>query len=144
MEVLPVEPELTMSNEAYRAAFCHRFLLPNDRLVHGELTRCHCGLRPTDLAPGDLPFSEHVLACNGPGHAGGFLARHNALLQPLKQLFTNAQYEFDTTPAHLRFPTNDKLMLDFVGRCPTDRTLSIGGDARVVAPMAPCGPGEAR
>ena len=137
MEVLPVEPELTMSNEAYRAAFCHRFLLPNDRLVHGELTRCHCGLRPTDLAPGDLPFSEHVLACNGPGHAGGFLARHNALLQPLKQLFTNAQYEFDTTPAHLRFPTNDKLMLDFVGRCPTDRTLSIGGDARVVAPMAP-------
>ena len=27
-------------------------------------------------------------------------------------------------------------MLDFVGRCPTDRTLSIGGDARVVAPMA--------
>ena len=137
MEVLPVEPELTMSNEAYGAAFCHRFLLPNDRLVHGELTRCHCGLRPTDLAPGDLPFSEHVLACNGPGHAGGFLARHNALLQPLKQLFTNAQYEFDTTPAHLRFPTNDKLMLDFVGRCPTDRTLSIGGDARVVAPMAP-------
>ena len=139
MEVLPVEPELTMSNEAYRAAFCHRFLLPNDRLVHGELTRCHCGLRPTDLAPGDLPFSEHVLACNGPGHAGGFLARHNALLQPLKQLFTDAQYEFDTTPAHLRFPlaTNDKLMLDFVARCPTDRSLSIGGDARVVAPMAP-------
>ena len=137
MEVLPVEPELTMSDAAYNAAFCHRFLLPNDRLVHGELTRCHCGLRPTDLAPGDLPFSEHVLACNGPGHAGGFLARHNALLQPLKQLFTNAQYEFDTTPAHLRFPTNDKLMLDFVGRCPTDRTLSIGGDARVVAPMAP-------
>ena len=136
MEVLPVEPELTMSDAAYNAAFCHRFLLPNDRLVHGELTRCHCGLRPTDLAPGDLPFSEHVLACNGPGHAGGFLARHNALLQPLKQLFTNAQYEFDTTPAHLRFPTNDKLMLDFVGRCPTDRTLSIGGDARVVAPMA--------
>lgn len=136
MEVLPVEPELTMSDAAYDAAFCHRFLLPNDRLVHGELTRCHCGLRPTDLAPGDLPFSEHVLACNGPGHAGGFLARHNALLQPLKQLFTNAQYEFDTTPAHLRFPTNDKLMLDFVGRCPTDRTLSIGGDARVVAPMA--------
>ena len=136
MEVLPVEPELTMPNEAYDAAFCHRFLVNNDRLVHGELTRCHCGLRPTDLAPGDLPFSEHVLACNGPGHAGGFLARHNALLQPLKQLFTNAQYEFDTTPAHLRFPTNDKLMLDFVGRCPTDRTLSIGGDARVVAPMA--------
>ena len=136
MEVLPVEPELTMSDAAYNAAFCHRFLLPNDRLVHGELTRCHCGLRPTDLAPGDLPFSEHVLACNGPGHAGGFLARHNALLQPLKQLFTNAQYEFDTTPAHLRFPTNDKLMLDFCARCPTDRTLSIGGDARVVAPMA--------
>ena len=136
MEVLPVEPELTMSDAAYNAAFCHRFLLPNDRLVHGELTRCHCGLRPSDLAPGDLPFSEHVLACNGPGHAGGFLARHNALLQPLKQLFTNAQYEFDTTPAHLRFPTNDKLMLDFVGRCPTDRTLSIGGDVRVVAPMA--------
>ncbi len=27
-------------------------------------------------------------------------------------------------------------MLDFVARCPTDRTLSIGGDARVVAPMA--------
>ena len=137
MEVLPVEPELTMSDAAYNAAFCHRFLLPNDRLVHGELTRCHCGLRPTDLAPGDLPFSEHVLACNGPGHAGGFLARHNALLQPLKQLFTNAQYEFDTTPAHLRFPTTGKLMLDFVARCPTDRTLSIGGDARVVAPMAP-------
>jgi hypothetical protein len=137
MEVLPVEPELTMSNEAYDAAFCHRFLVNNDRLVHGELTRCHCGLRPTDLAPGDLPFSEHVLACNGPGHAGGFLARHNALLQPLKQLFMDAQYEFDTTPAHLRFPTNGKLMLDFVARCPTDRTLSIGGDARVVAPMAP-------
>jgi hypothetical protein len=39
MEVLPVEPELTMSDEAYDAAFCHRFLLPNDRLVHGGLTR---------------------------------------------------------------------------------------------------------
>jgi hypothetical protein len=51
----------------------------------------------------------------------------------------DAQYEFDTTPAHLRvrFPTNDKLMIDFVARCPTDRSLSIGGDARVVAPMAP-------
>ena len=84
----------------------------------------------------DLPFSEHVLACNGLGHEGGFLSRHNALLTPLKLLFVNAKYEFDTTPAHLRFPTNDKLMLDFVARCPTDRTLSIGGDARVVAPMA--------
>ncbi len=54
-----------MSDEAYDAAFCHRFLLPNDRLVHGGLTRCHCGLRPADfkLGPGDLPFSEHVLAC---------------------------------------------------------------------------------
>ena len=135
MEVLPVEPELTMSNEAYDAAFCHRFLLPNDRLVHGGLTHCHCGLRPADLGPGDLPFSEHVLACNGLGHEGGFLSRHNALLTPLKLLFVNAKYEFDTTPAHLRFPTNDKLMLDFVARCPTDRTLSIGGDARVVAPM---------
>ncbi len=31
---------------------------------------------------------------------------------------------------------NDNLMLDFVARCPTDRTLSIGGDSRVVAPMA--------
>ncbi len=39
MEVLPVEPELTMSDEAYDAAFCHRFLLRNDRLVHSELTR---------------------------------------------------------------------------------------------------------
>ena len=136
MEVLPVEPELTMSDEAYDAAFCHRFLLPNDRLVHGGLTHCHCGLRPADLGPGDLPFSEHVLACNGLGHEGGFLSRHNALLTPLKLLFVNAKYEFDTTPAHLRFPTNDKLMLDFVARCPTDRTLSIGGDARVVAPMA--------
>ena len=27
-----------------------------------------------------------------------------------------AKYEFDTTPAHLRFPTDDKLMLDFVAR----------------------------
>ena len=67
---------------------------------------------------------------------GGFLSRHNALLTPLKLLFVGAKYEFDTTPAHLRFPTDDKLMLDFVARCPTDRTLSIGGDARVVAPMA--------
>ncbi len=136
MEVLPVEPALAMSNEAYYAAFYHRFLLNNDHLVHGTLTRCHCGLRPTDLAPGDLPFSEHVLACNGPGHAGGFLLRHNALLQPLKQLFVERSYEFDTTPAHLRFPTDNRRTLDFVSRYPSDRTLSIGGDVRVVAPMA--------
>jgi hypothetical protein len=40
------------------------------------------------LGPGDLPFSEHVLACNGLGHEGGFLSRHNALLTPLKLLLS--------------------------------------------------------
>jgi hypothetical protein len=55
-----------------------------------------------------------------------------------------AKHELGTTPAHLRFPTDDKLMLDFQSCRPLphgpDRagtvTLSIGGDARVVAPMA--------
>ena len=63
MEVLPVEPELTMSDEAYDAAFCHRFLLPIKRPARPR--RAHplpLGLRlgPADLGPGDLPFSEHV------------------------------------------------------------------------------------
>ena len=48
----------------------------------------------------------------------------------------DAQYEFDTTPAHLHFPADDRRTLDCMSRCPSDRTLSIGGDVRVVAPKA--------
>ena len=40
MEVLPVEPELTMSDEAYDAAFCHRFLLPKLQLATGIRPSC--------------------------------------------------------------------------------------------------------
>ncbi len=50
-KVLPVEPELDMSDKANDAAIRHRFLrvLPNDRLVHGALTRRQ--MLPSDNAP---------------------------------------------------------------------------------------------
>ncbi len=124
--VLPVEPELTMSDAAYDAAFCHQFLLNNDRLVHGAADSespaataaagpyVGPGLRPTDLTPSDLPFSEHVtaLACIERARAcqpecrrlPGAPQRSPALRPATQQLFVDAQYEFDTTPAHLRFP----------------------------------------
>ncbi len=67
MEVLPVEPALTMCKEVYDAAFYHRFLLSNDCLIHGGPTRCHCGLRPTDLATGDRPSLSTYGRATGPG-----------------------------------------------------------------------------
>jgi hypothetical protein len=135
MEVLPVEPALTISDAAYGAAFDHRFLLNNDRLVYGALTHCHCGLRPTDLATGDLPFSEHVLACNGPGHAGASCgATTPSCSRSSSCVWTRSTSS--TRRPRTSFPTDNKRTLDLGSRYPSDRTLSIGGDVRVVAPMA--------
>jgi len=71
MEVLPVEPELTMSNEAYDAAFCHRFLVNNDRLVHGDSSASSpaatAGFGRLILPPATCPSPSTYWRATGPG-----------------------------------------------------------------------------
>ena len=80
--------------------------------------------------------SFHVLACKVAGsEAAAFTKGHDSLLQPLEKLFTMAGFEWDTQLPYLSFHNSGR-RLDFIAHCPFDRSRSIGGDVRVVSPMA--------
>ena len=80
--------------------------------------------------------SFHALACKVAGsEAAAFTKGHDSLLQPLEKLFTMAGFEWDTQLPYLSFHTSGR-RLDFISHCPFDRSRSIGGDVRVVSPMA--------